>query len=273
LVARRKKASTATTKTVFSTAGKVVCLFGESPLVEEYAIRCLNKGFDVHVRFNGAARPKRSSRGTQILLPKGARSVAKPSPSTYLALELTNTSIDEKKKNLQDLARALPPKCAIISSSVTVTVTEQSGWIASPNRLIGTGALPSLLEGSLLEFAASPLSDDTTIAAAKEFAGALEKESAFVQDSVGLVLPRILCMLANEACFAVMEGVASGSDIDTAMKLGTNYPNGPIEWTDKIGLRQVYAVVRAMADSFGEDRYRVAPLLHRASLLNSFPSR
>jgi 3-hydroxybutyryl-CoA dehydrogenase len=250
-----------------------VTLFGESPLVEEYAIRCLGKGFDVHARFNGAARTRRSSRGPQVLLPKGARSVTKPSPSTYLALELTNTSLNEKKKNLQDLARALPAKCSILSSSVTVTVTEQSGWIGSPTRLIGVGALPSLLDGSLLEFASSPSTDGTSVAAARDFAGAIDKEAAFVQDSIGLVLPRILCMLANEACFAVMEGVATGSDIDTAMKLGTNYPNGPLEWTDKIGLRQVYAVMKAMADSFGEDRYRVAPLLYRASLLNAFPSR
>jgi 3-hydroxybutyryl-CoA dehydrogenase len=273
LAARRKKASTPTGKPAYSAAGRIICLFGESPLVEEYAIRCLSKGFDVHARFNPAARTKRSPKHAQVLLPKGARSVTKPSPSTYLALELTNTSRDDKKKNLQDLARALPARCPILSSSVTVTVTEQSGWLGSPARLIGIGALPSLLEGSLLEFAASPMTDDTTLAAAREFAGALDKEIAFVQDSIGLVLPRILCMLANEACFAVMEGVASGGDIDTAMKLGTNYPNGPLEWTDRIGLRQVYAVMRAMADSFGEDRYRVAPLLHRASLLNAFPSR
>ena len=54
-----------------------------------------------------------------------------------------------------------------------------------------------------------------------------------VQDRTGMVMPRILCMLINEAAFALMENIASPSDIDTAMKLGTNYPFGPVEWADR----------------------------------------
>jgi 3-hydroxybutyryl-CoA dehydrogenase len=84
-----------------------------------------------------------------------------------------------------------------------------------------------------------------------------------VQDSVGLVMPRILCALANEACFAIMEGVAEANDIDTAMKLGTNYPSGPVVWAGRIGWSQVLAVLKGLHGYFGEDRYRPAPLLQR----------
>jgi len=270
LAAKRRKASIPTSKPTFSPEGKIVCLFGESPLVEEYAIRCKNKGFDVHARLNKVEGKRRGGLKNESLLPKGVRSVTKPVPSTYLAIELTNTSPENKKKNLQDLAKSLNPRIPILTSSVTVTVAEQTGWISSPSCLIGIGAMPTFLEGSLLEFATSPLSDESCAAIAVQFSTALEKESLFVQDSIGLVLPRIVCMLANEACFAAMENVASGRDIDTAMKLGTNYPNGPFEWTEKIGVRQVHAVLQAMAQSYGEDRYRVAPLLHRAAFLNAF---
>ncbi len=234
--------------------------------MEEYAVRCKSKGFEVHARLN-----KVTKRGNGLLLPKGVRTVAKPSPATYLAIELTNTSPDDKKKNLQDLARSL--HSPILTSSVTVTVAEQTGWIQSPSSLIGIGAFPTFLEGSLIEFATSPLSDEACVRVAGEFASALEKEAVFVQDSIGLVLPRIVCMLANEACFAAMEGVAVGKDIDTAMKLGTNYPNGPFEWTERIGVRQVHAALQAMTRSYGEDRYRVAPLLHRAAFLNALPTK
>jgi 3-hydroxybutyryl-CoA dehydrogenase len=274
LAAKRKKASTPTSnKPSFSPEGKIICLFGESPLVEEYAVRCKSKGFEVHARVNKGETVKGGTPGTGSLLPKGVRTVTRPSPATYLAIELTNTSPDDKRKNLQDLARSLHSRIPILTSSVTVTVAEQTGWIQSPSSLIGIGAFPTFLEGSLIEFATSPLSDEACVRVAGEFASALEKEAVFVQDSIGLVLPRIVCMLANEACFAAMEGVAVGKDIDTAMKLGTNYPNGPFEWTERIGVRQIHAALQAMTRSYGEDRYRVAPLLHRAAFLNALPTK
>ncbi len=243
--------------------GKQVCILGESPLVEEYASLCLNKGFKVHARLNV------SSKSTK--LPKGIKRVPKPTRSTDIALELTNISIKEKKKNLIQLDRIVRPKVPILSSCVTVTAAEQSGWIARPARLIGLGALPSFLEGTLIELATSHATDEPSIAAAREFTRAVGKNCAFVRDSVGLVLPRIVCMLANEACFALMEGVAAKRDINTAMKLGTNYPFGPVEWAERIGLRQVFAVMAALHREFGEDRYRVAPLLRQGALQNVFP--
>jgi 3-hydroxybutyryl-CoA dehydrogenase len=160
----------------------------------------------------------------------------------------------------------LSPSVAILSSSVTVTVAEQAGWVKRRERLIGIGALPSLLEGSLIEIAPSDETAESTLLKAKEFTALLGKEAAIVQDSIGLVMPRILCMLTNEAYFAIMEGVAGGYDIDTAMKLGTNYPTGPVERGEKIGIRHIHAVLTALFKYFGEDRYRVAPLLEKATV-------
>jgi 3-hydroxybutyryl-CoA dehydrogenase len=79
----------------------------------------------------------------------------------------------------------------------------------------------------------------------------------------GGVVVRILSMIANEAAFAVGEGVASIQDVDTAMKLGTNYPHGPLEWADRIGLNLVIAALRNLQESYGEERYRPAPLLRQ----------
>ena len=76
-----------------------------------------------------------------------------------------------------------------------------------------------------------------------------------------MVLPRILCQIMNEAYFALQDEVAAPEDLDTAMKLGLNYPQGPVEWADRIGFHQVYAVLTALQNDLQEDRYRVAPLL------------
>ena len=74
---------------------------------------------------------------------------------------------------------------------------------------------------------------------------------------------RILAMIMNEAAYAVGEGVASVRDIDTAMKLGTNYPKGPLKWADEIGLDLVFNILKSLHASLGDERYRPAPLLRQ----------
>ena len=91
-------------------------------------------------------------------------------------------------------------------------------------------------------------------------------ELSVVQDRVGMVLPRVLASLVNEAFFAIMEGVAEPRDIDSAMMLGTSYPHGPVEWGQSIGLSNVVAILDALQRDTGEDRYRVAPLLRQMAL-------
>lgn len=88
-----------------------------------------------------------------------------------------------------------------------------------------------------------------------------------VQDRVGMVTPRVICMIINEAYYTVQEGTASRQDIDTAMKLGTNYPMGPFEWCDKMGLENVYELLEALYNDSHEERYKICPLLKREYLL------
>ncbi len=234
-----------------------VFIVGDAPLVEEYSALCLDRGVSVFAKTNS---------GERASLPKGVRTSARGPKRPSIVLELTNISTDLKRRNLRFLDRSTPTGIPIISSSVTITVAEQSTWIDKAERLIGVGALPSLLEGQLIELAPSSRTDEQTVDRARRFVASLGKEAAIVHDSVGLVMPRILCMLANEAYFAVMESVAEGADIDTAMKLGTNHPAGPVERARKIGIKQVFSVLSALHQHFGEDRYRVAPLLRVAAL-------
>jgi 3-hydroxyacyl-CoA dehydrogenase len=73
-------------------------------------------------------------------------------------------------------------------------------------------------------------------------------------------------MLANFAADAVAQQVASAADIDTAMRLGTNYPLGPLAWADRWGASVIVAVLDAMAAYYGDGRYRASALLRRAVL-------
>jgi len=241
---------------------KIVIITGEPMLAEEYGILLHTKGFAVRIR-SGNDNPRHT-------FPKGLTRTAKLPRGAAFGFELTNTSAAEKRSNLALLERALPTSAPLLSSSVTFSLSEQATWMGNPARLVGIGALPTLLSQPLVELAVSFATKKPAIDAVTTLFESLGKETALVRDSVGMVLPRILCSLANEACFAMGEGVAQGGDIDTAMKLGTNYPKGPVEWAEQVGPLQVFEVMASLQRAFGEDRYRPAPFLAAAARKGTF---
>ncbi|MBN8576009.1 MAG: 3-hydroxyacyl-CoA dehydrogenase [Cytophagales bacterium] len=89
-----------------------------------------------------------------------------------------------------------------------------------------------------------------------------------VADQIGFVTPRIICMIINEAYITAAEGTASREDIDRAMKLGTNYPFGPFEWSQQIGLPNVVALLQALQRTTTDDRYQINDLLKAEALSN-----
>jgi 3-hydroxybutyryl-CoA dehydrogenase len=84
-----------------------------------------------------------------------------------------------------------------------------------------------------------------------------------VDDVPGMVVMRTVAMLANEAADAVNQGVCSAEAVDIAMQKGVNYPRGPLAWADAVGIAHIVAVLANLAAAYGEDRYRVSPLLRR----------
>ena len=84
-----------------------------------------------------------------------------------------------------------------------------------------------------------------------------------MQDVPGMMVMRTVCMLVNEAADAVNQGVCSAADADMAMRKGVNYPRGPLAWANDIGIDTVTHVLHHLCTAYGEDRYRVSPLLRR----------
>ena len=83
-------------------------------------------------------------------------------------------------------------------------------------------------------------------------------------DVPGLIVMRTVAMLANEAADAVNQGVCSEAGADQAMRLGVNYPQGPLAWADQVGVAAIRDVLANLGTSYGEDRYRISPLIQRA---------
>ena len=124
--------------------------------------------------------------------------------------------------------------------------------------IIGMNTLPTFINRSLLEVCALNENDK---AIASQIFSSLGLESRFVSSRVGLVTPRIVCMIINEAYFTVQEGTATREDIDLGMKLGTAYPKGPFEWSREIGLDHVYETLEALYQDTKDERYKICPLL------------
>jgi 3-hydroxybutyryl-CoA dehydrogenase len=89
-----------------------------------------------------------------------------------------------------------------------------------------------------------------------------------LDDVPGMAVMRTVAMLANEAADAVNQGVCSARAVDIAMQKGVNYPRGPLAWADAVGLRHIAAVLANLAAAYGEDRYRMSPLLRRKLAAN-----
>jgi len=126
------------------------------------------------------------------------------------------------------------------------------------HRFYGLNALPTFINRSLGEISLNNLVDEINL---KTIMEKLNWSYQLVEDRVGMITPRILFMIMNEACYTVQEGTASMKDIDTSMRLGTNYPMGPFEWADKIGIKDVYETLLAMYNDTHDERYKICPLL------------
>jgi 3-hydroxybutyryl-CoA dehydrogenase len=237
-----------------------IFILGESPMVEQYAELCIAHGYDVYISWNEGLTQKPEFKSGHI-------KITNVIPANIsLAIELTNIDLLAKKKNIERLDKTLAITAPILSSSITITATEQSSWISGKHRLVGIAALPTLIQKPLVEVAPTIYSPKETLEVTKRFFQSIGKEIEIVQDRIGMVLPRMLCRIINEAAFAIIENIATPQDIDTALKLGVNFPLGPFEWAEQIGWKQVYAVLTALHTDLQEERYRITPLLKQMAI-------
>lgn len=154
-----------------------------------------------------------------------------PTKSTIKADVLIDLLFVNTKERISELQEAAH---IVIINSVTDTLSE-----THPS-FIRINGWPSFLKASLIE--ASAL-DEHLKAKVENLFRHFNKELEWLPDEPGFISPRVISMIINEAYFALSEGVSTREEIDTAMKLGTAYPNGPFEWASLIGLDKIAALL------------------------------
>ena len=149
----------------------------------------------------------------------------------------------------------------IATNTSSLSVTKLAAFVTNPARFVGIHFFNPVPVMALVEVVKGVATGAETLAAARAYAEAVGKTPITVADSPGFVVNRILFPMINEAARAFSEGVASAADIDTGMKLGTNWPMGPLALADLVGLDTTKAVLETFERELCDAKYRPAEIL------------
>eukprot|EP01061_Rhynchopus_euleeides_P020906 TRINITY_DN3395_c2_g1_i1.p1 TRINITY_DN3395_c2_g1~~TRINITY_DN3395_c2_g1_i1.p1 ORF type:complete len:304 (+),score=134.97 TRINITY_DN3395_c2_g1_i1:46-912(+) len=178
-----------------------------------------------------------------------------------VAIEAAPESEALKNEIFKKLDDVMPAHGLLTTNTSSISITRIASATKRPEQVVGMHFMnpPPLMK--LIEIIRGMATSEETFNTTKELAELMGKTVSTSEDRPGFIANRILMPMINEAFYALMEGVGSAEDIDTAMKLGTNQPMGPLTLADFIGLDTCLAIMRVLHDGLGDSKYRPCPLL------------
>lgn len=181
-----------------------------------------------------------------------------------ILIEAVVEDAEVKKQLFSKLAKQLPPesKAILASNTSSISITELAATTgAAADRVIGMHFFYPVPVMKLVEVIRGWQTSQTTTERVSALATAMGKTAVPANDRAGFVSNRVLMPMLNEAFYAWMEGVAEPAHIDEIMKLGCNFPMGPLRLADFIGLDTCAHIMEVLADGLNSERYRPCPLL------------
>jgi len=201
--------------------------------------------------------PSRRAAGERL---KVATSISQVKDVDF-AVEAVSENESLKKQIFKELDGAVRAGGVLASNTSSIPITRIGTATRRPDAVIGMHFMNPVPVMSLVEIIRGAATSEATYASTRALAERMGKTTVVSRDFPGFIVNRILIPMLNEACFALMEGLASAQDIDTAMKLGTNQPMGPLQLADFIGLDTVLSIAEVLHRGLGDDKYRPCPLL------------
>lgn len=180
-----------------------------------------------------------------------------------LVLESVVEDLAVKKHLFGELDRICQPGAILATNTSTLPVVEMAMETGRPEQVCGIHFFNPATAMPLVEVVRAITTSDSTIAAATAFAESCAKNPVQVRDQAGFIVNALLFPYLNNAVRLLDAGVASRDDIDAAMKGGCNFPMGPLELLDLVGLDTSLAILDALYDEFKDPNYAPAPMLKR----------
>jgi len=179
-----------------------------------------------------------------------------------LVIEAVPEKAEIKKAVFESLEQFVPEHCLFATNTSTMSPTEIGSYGKRPEKTIAMHFFNPVHKMPLVEIVRGLETNDETAEIIRKVAEQMGKETVVINEFPGFVTSRISCLVGNEAFYMLQEGLGTPEDIDKAIKLGLNFPMGPFELVDLVGLDARLNNLKYLHEKLGE-KYRPAPLLEQ----------